>query len=80
MHLDNGPSPIRRNGPPVRQTVTFYAAATDGGAVEVLNTVDRINGHIESWEQDSPSVPGVPGEWQFNDPVNSSHLLTAGIM
>lgn len=26
----------------------------------------------------SVGTPGTPGEWQFNDLVNSSHLLTAG--
>jgi hypothetical protein len=32
-------------------TVTFYSAATSGGAVTVLNTVIFTNGILQSWTQ-----------------------------
>lgn len=57
-------------------TITFYAASTSGGTVDVLNTVTISYGLITNWTQSSPS--GTPGEWQFNDAVNSGQYLTVG--
>jgi hypothetical protein len=57
-------------------TITFYAAATSGGTVNVLNTVTIVDGLITNWTQAGPS--GTPGEWQFNDAVNSGQYLTIG--
>lgn len=57
-------------------TLTFYAAASSGGTVNVLNTVTVVMGLITNWTQSSPS--GTPGEWQFNDAVNSGQYLTVG--
>lgn len=58
--------------------VAFYAAATSGGAVTVLHTVTVRHGIVTSWSTSSPS--GVPGEWQFNDAINSGQLLPIGII
>jgi len=57
-------------------TITFYAASTSGGTVDVLNTVTISYGLITNWTQAGPS--GTPGEWQFNDAVNSGQYLTVG--
>ena len=57
-------------------TITFYAAASSGGTVNVLNTVTIVLGLITNWTQSGPS--GTPGEWQFNDAVNSGQYLTVG--
>ena len=58
-------------------TITFYASSTSGGTVDVLNTVTISYGLITNWTQSAPS--GVPGEWQFNDTVNSGQILTIGL-
>ena len=57
-------------------TITFYASSTSGGTVDVLNTVTIAYGLITNWTQSAPS--GTPGEWQFNDAVNSGQYLTIG--
>lgn len=58
-------------------TITFYAASSSGGTVEILNTV-VINeyGWVTSWTQSAPA--GTPGEWKFNNAVNSGQVLTMG--
>jgi hypothetical protein len=44
--------------------------------VNVLNTVTIADGLVTNWTQVGPS--GTPGEWQFNDAVNSGQYLTIG--
>jgi hypothetical protein len=60
--------------------------SADGDNVEMgpLQSVDFLYDHasqrwrvVTSWTS-VPATLGTPGEWQFNDAVNSSHLLTAG--
>ena len=41
-------------------TITFYAASTSGGTVDVLNTVVVAEGLITSWSQVVPSGAGTP--------------------
>lgn len=55
--------------------ITFYASATSGGTVDQLQTITIANGLISDWTQ---GVAGTPGEWQFNDAVNSGQMLTIG--
>ncbi len=50
-------------------TITFIDNGGD------TNTVVIVNGLITSWTQ---GTAGVPGEWQFNDQVNSGQILTIG--
>lgn len=52
-------------------TITFYAASSSGGSVSILNTVTIVSGIITSWTQGS----GTPGEWQFDDSVNSGQAM-----
>ena len=71
-----GSSPIRKLGPPVSVTETFYAASSSGGATDVLNTVSIVNGEVTDWAQ-AFGAPGTPAGWQFNDAANSGHALLA---
>jgi len=57
-------------------TFTFYASSTSGGATDVLNTVTILLGLVTNWTQAGPS--GTPGEWLFDDAVNSGQYLTIG--
>lgn len=41
-------------------TIEFYAAATSGGTVDVLNTVVITEGLITSWVQGAPAGTGTP--------------------
>ena len=68
--------PTSGGGGSYSATITFYAAASSGGTVNVLNTVTIVLGLITNWTQSGPS--GTPGEWQFNDAVNSGQYLTVG--
>jgi hypothetical protein len=43
-----------QNGTGITATKTFYAAASEGGTVNVLNTVSISNGLITSWTQTTP--------------------------
>jgi len=60
----------------ITDTMTFYAASTSGGTCDVLNILTIESGRITEWLQSGPS--GTPGEWQFNDTVNSGQILTIG--
>ena len=53
-------------------TITFYAASTSGGTVDVLNTVTISYGLITNWTQSAPS--GTGGGYQFDDADNSIYL------
>jgi hypothetical protein len=53
-------------------TVTFYAASSSGGTVDVLNTVTIVCGLITAWVQ---GTPGTGGGWLFNTSANSGHAL-----
>jgi len=53
-------------------TLTFYAASTSGGTVDVLNTVTISYGLITNWTQSAPS--GTGGGYQFDDADNSIYL------
>lgn len=57
-------------------TFTFYASSTSGGTVDTLITIVVRRGLVVSLTVTPPA--GTPGEWQFNDAVNSGQVLTIG--
>ena len=64
-------------GPAGGVTLTFYSAASSGAAATTLNTVTVIDGIVTAWAQSVPSGE-APGQWWFDDPVNSQQVLTVG--